>query len=71
MRFVIFAHFSPSIPPRGVVAISSLFHFRRREIFAFALVGDIYPSYDQHCSLWDLHPGTRSDVAASRKPIDQ
>ncbi len=30
MRFVIFAHFSPSIPPRGVVAISPLFHFRRK-----------------------------------------
>ncbi len=46
MRFVIFAHFSPSIPPRGVVAISPLFHFRRGEIFVFALVGDIYPSYE-------------------------
>ncbi len=44
MRFVIFAHFHPSIPQRGVVAISPLFHFRRWEIFAFALVGDIYPS---------------------------
>jgi hypothetical protein len=30
MRFVIFAHFSPSNPPRGVVAISLLFHFRRK-----------------------------------------
>jgi hypothetical protein len=30
MRFVILAHFSPSIPPRGVVAISPLFHFRRK-----------------------------------------
>jgi hypothetical protein len=28
------------------VAISPLFHFRRWEIFAFALVGDIYPSYE-------------------------
>jgi hypothetical protein len=44
MRFVIFARFYPSIPQRGVVAISPLFHFRRWEIFAFALVGDIYPS---------------------------
>jgi hypothetical protein len=49
MRFVIFAHFSPSIPPRGVVAISPLFHFMWWEIFAFALVGDIYPSFS--CAL--------------------
>ncbi len=47
MRIVIFAHFFPSIPPRGVVAISPLFHFWRWEIFAFALVGDIYPSYEK------------------------
>ena len=50
MRIVIFAHFSPSIPPRGVVAISPLFHFRRGEIFAFALVGDIYPSYENRAN---------------------
>jgi hypothetical protein len=30
MRFVIFAHVSPSIPHHGVVAISSLFHFGRK-----------------------------------------
>jgi hypothetical protein len=30
MRFVIFAHFHPSIPSRGVVAISPLFHFQRK-----------------------------------------
>jgi hypothetical protein len=53
-----------SIPHRGVVAISPLFHFQRWEIFAFALVGDIYPSsendYDENDSrhivlrIWEL-----------------
>ncbi len=49
MRFVIFAHFSPSIPPHGVVAISPLFHFRRKGRYRLLEQRRKFPTSENNC----------------------